>query len=274
MTNPETQLIEAARPVQGRARIFSVRGANVILDEALAPYLGVETRFLNQAVKRNIERFPESWTFQLSAVELTALKAEAPPEKPGRGGRRSLPWAFTEHGVVMAASVLRSPAAIQAMQLVVEVFVEARKRPAESERQAFGSRVGSNVPAHLDIGGDQFAGRLKLAIDRVLDTIVDQKNQATIRQEALSVMSEAIQSMKERLKRSGVENEEIASRATKILAEAEAEKAVAARTRAETDQIEFATLVRKLRLVMSAELLMASGDVRGFLSVLDDLARA
>ena len=137
-----TPVLAEEVPEPNQPAILLVRGEAVILDADLAARLGVETRTLNQAVKRNIERFPEGWAFQVTGSEYKALGLAAPK---GRGGRRALPWVFTEHGV--------------------------------------------------------------------------------------------------------------------------------AKTRAEADQIEFATLVRKLRLVMGAELLMESGDVRAFLGVLDELSR-
>lgn len=249
-----------------RPAIHVLRGGPVILDADLAARLGVETRVLNQAVKRNIERFPEGWAFQVTAAEHATLELDSPT---GRGGRRALPWAFSEHGVVMATSLLKSPAAIQAMQLVVQVFIAAR-RSAEEARELLPAPA-RNIPAPI-VGGGMIA-KLRAATAKVLDTIIDNENQATVRQEAMQVMSEAIQSLKERLKRAGAENEEIAARATKLLAEAESQKANAAKTRAEVDQIEFATLVRKLRLVMGAELLMESGDIRSFLGVLDELSK-
>src|SRR5262249_51065234 len=161
--------------------------------------------------------------------------------------------------VVMATSLLRSPAAIQAMQLVVQVFVAAR-RDVEAARSLLPAPTSMRTKPLAPASG-MFA-KLKATTEKVLDAIIDSQNQITLRQEAMSVMSEAIHSIKERLKKASVENEEIAARATQYLAEAEAQKAVAAKTRAETDQIEFATLVRKLRLIMAAELLMESGDVQ------------
>lgn len=255
---PEVTTAPSAPP-----QIHLVRGGNVVLDEDLAPHLGVGTKRLNEAVKRNIERFPEGGVFQITAAELAKL--DRPLSSGSRGGRRYAPWCFSEHGVVLAASVLKTPVAIAAMQHVVEVFVEARKARVAA------SGSSKSLPAPVLPANAQLTVKIKSALDRVLDTIVDHKNGATVREEALSVVSEAISSLRERLKKAEVENEEIAARATKLLAEAENAKATAAKTRAEADQIEFATLARKLRLVMEAELMMESGNVKGFLAVLDRL---
>ena len=87
--------------------IHQIRGERIILDSDLSAIYGVDTRSLVQAVKRNIERFPSDSAFQLSADEYDSLRSQIVISK-GRGGRRYLPYAFTEHGAIMAANVLNS----------------------------------------------------------------------------------------------------------------------------------------------------------------------
>ena len=89
--------------------ILILRGQRVILDSDLALIYGVSTGRLNEAVKRNIERFPQDFMLRLSDAEYAALISQIATSKPGRGGRRKLPWAFTEHGAIQAANVLNSP---------------------------------------------------------------------------------------------------------------------------------------------------------------------
>ena len=108
------------------ARILVVRGRQIILDTALAAAYGVTTGALNQAVKRNAERFPEDFAFRLTADELAALRSQIVTSNSGRGGARYLPLAFTEHGAIMAASVLNSPRAIEMSVFVVRAFVRLR----------------------------------------------------------------------------------------------------------------------------------------------------
>jgi hypothetical protein len=110
----------------GRA-ITVLRGQRVILDADLAAIYGVSTGRLNEAVKRNAERFPEDFMFRLSAAEHTALISQFATSKPGRGGRRKLPWAFTEHGAIQAANVLNSPRAVTMGVFVVRAFVRLRE---------------------------------------------------------------------------------------------------------------------------------------------------
>lgn len=264
-------VVEIVGPDVRAPNIVNFRGQAVVVDYDLAPRLGVDTARLNQQVKRNIERFPPDWAFQLTAEEFAALKASNPDYKARHGGRRKPPWVYSEHGVVMTASVLKSATAIQAMQFVVSLFVAARRMGVIETSQLLPAPRVMPFPAGGEAG---LSARLKGTIERLMETMADEQFQARVKDEALSVMHEAVDSIKERLRKPGVENDEIAARATKYLAEAEVAKATAAKTRAETSRIDFDILVRKLRLVMSAQLLLESGDVRRFVGILEDLGRS
>jgi hypothetical protein len=108
-------------------KIFFVRGQKVMLDVDLAGLYGVTTKRLNEQVKRNLERFPEDFMFQLTAEEADSLRSQFATSNAGRGGRRYLPFAFTEHGAVMLASVLNSPQAVEVSVYVVRAFVRLRE---------------------------------------------------------------------------------------------------------------------------------------------------
>lgn len=108
--------------------IIVVRNQRVILDNDLADLYGVQTKRLNEQVKRNAERFGEKYAFQLSKNEFAGLRSQIATSKTGRGGRRYPPWVFTEHGVVMAATVLDSDKAVEASKFIVDVFVEVKNR--------------------------------------------------------------------------------------------------------------------------------------------------
>jgi hypothetical protein len=107
--------------------IITVRGQKVMLDSNLASLYGVSTSRLNEQVKRNRRRFPADFMFQLTRDEHEALKSQFAISKPGRGGRRRLPYAFTEHGAVMLASVLNSHQAVEVSIFVVRAFVRLRQ---------------------------------------------------------------------------------------------------------------------------------------------------
>ena len=98
-----------------------------MLDRDLAELYGVETRTLNQAIKRNIKRFPEDFMFQLTKEEWSYLISQIVTSKKSRGGTRKLPFAFTEHGVLMLSSVLNSQQAIQVNIQIVRIFTRLRQ---------------------------------------------------------------------------------------------------------------------------------------------------
>lgn len=108
--------------------IYEIRGYKVMLDSDLATLYEVETRILNQAVKRNIERFPANFMFQLTADEFKILTSQFVISKnEKRGGRQKLPYVFTEQGVAMLSSVLRSKKAIQINIQIMNTFVKMRQ---------------------------------------------------------------------------------------------------------------------------------------------------
>src|SRR5882724_7144660 len=107
--------------------IYLMRGQKVMLDFELAELYKVETRALNQAVSRNMERFPKDFAFQFTREEFEALMSQTVISNAGRGGRRKLPWAFTEQGVAMLSSVLHSPRAVQVNVAIMRTFVKLRE---------------------------------------------------------------------------------------------------------------------------------------------------
>jgi len=116
------------------SRILSIRDCRVILDSDLAELYGVEVRALNQQVKRNARRFPDDFVMQLTADEVAGLRSQNVIPKPGRGGSRYLPYAFTEHGAIMAASVLNSERAVEMSIFVVRAFVRMREALASNQQ--------------------------------------------------------------------------------------------------------------------------------------------
>lgn len=110
--------------------VFVVRGAKAMLDSDLAALYGVETKVLNQAVKRNIARFPEDFMFQLTENEYKILKSQNVTSS--WGGRRSMPLAFTEQGIAMLSGVLKSETAIKVNIGIMRAFVQMRQLLTET----------------------------------------------------------------------------------------------------------------------------------------------
>ena len=130
--------MDASLPVEAvRGKIYLIRGQKVLLDEDLAELYGVETKRLNEQVRRNITRFPEDFMFQLSADEYTSLKSHFATLKTGRGAHRKyLPCAFTEQGVAMLSSVLNSERAVQVNITIMRAFVQMREFAASNRVMA------------------------------------------------------------------------------------------------------------------------------------------
>lgn len=107
--------------------IYLIRGRKILLDQDLAALYGVETKQLNRSIKRNHERFPEDFIFQLTKDEWGNLKCQIGTSSLNWGGRRKLPIAFTEHGVLMAANLLKSERAIEVSVEIVRTFIRLRE---------------------------------------------------------------------------------------------------------------------------------------------------
>lgn len=145
--------------------IREIRGLRVILDSDLAKVYGVPTFRFNEAIKRNRHRFPPDFMFQLSEKEYAALTSQIAISNGGRGGRRTRPYAFTEHGALQAANVLRSPRAVQMSVFVIRAFVKMRET-------LLGTRELAKKLAELE---KQLTGRLdahEVAIVHVLQEIM------------------------------------------------------------------------------------------------------
>lgn len=142
--------------------ILELRGERVMLDAALAALYGVSTKRMNEQVRRNAARFPEDFMFQLTADEYAALRSQNATSnaivgsrsreaatRTGRGGRRYLPYAFTEHGAVMAATVLNSQRAVEISVFVVRAFVRMRRMLADQRQFALKlAEIESKLAAH------------------------------------------------------------------------------------------------------------------------------
>jgi phage regulator Rha-like protein len=123
-----------AVPVE--SRILILRRQRVILDTDLAELYGVTVKRLNEQIQRNGDRFPSDFMFQLTTNEYKALRSQIATSKKGRGGRRYPPYAFTEHGAIMAATVLNSKRAIDMSVFVVRAFVRMREMLVKNRQLA------------------------------------------------------------------------------------------------------------------------------------------
>jgi hypothetical protein len=162
----------AALPVERIAQaIVLVRGQKVLLDEDLATLYGVETRRFNEQVRRNLDRFPVDFMFQLDDTEYAALISQFATSKPGRGGRRKLPLAFTEHGAIMAATVLNSPRAVEVSVYVVRAFVRLREVLTSSRELAAKLDALEQKTELLSLQHETFAGNTRAQLKQVFEAL-------------------------------------------------------------------------------------------------------
>jgi hypothetical protein len=134
VTTIEESAMDVMMPIEIiRGKIHLIRAQKVLLDNDLASLYGVTTANLNKAVKRNSERFPDDFMFQLSATEMANLIFQSGISSSGHGGRRTPPYAFTEQGVAMLSSVLSSDRAVQMNIAIMRAFVQLRELAASSQ---------------------------------------------------------------------------------------------------------------------------------------------
>lgn len=248
--------------------ILTIRNRPVVIAADLARFYGVETRVLNQAVSRHPNKFPPHFMFELTAGEkqqvitncdhLQNLKYSGSPLK-----------AFSEHGVLMAASVLRSDRADEISVALVNAFIQLRElhlaqRSCEQDNKgkhlidAMQTPCPSDTPLaeRLDNFLATLAPKIEQAMASVLDTVIHPRNGTTLRQEAEDFLAESIDHLKSRLQKTGLENEEIAARITKMLAEADHKRQQARYEKANAEEKELTQMIRRLRLILSAQKLL------------------
>jgi hypothetical protein len=155
-------------------RIATVRGQRVIVDADLAALYDVPTKRFNEAVKRNLTKFPADFMFTLSAEEFLALRSQfatSNGQSSGRGGRRYAPRVFTEHGALMAATILNNPRAVEVSIYVVRAFV--RLRELATTHQDLAERL-DEIEAktdHLSFKHDAFANVTRKQLAEVFDAL-------------------------------------------------------------------------------------------------------
>jgi hypothetical protein len=158
MTALKSQFVTSSStipPERIERHILLIRGQKVMLDADLADLYNVDTKVLNQAVKRNLERFPRDFMFRLADKELNSLRSQFVTSNEKRGGRRSNPYAFTEQGVAMLSSVLRSPRAVKVNIAIMRAFVKLREilashRQLARKLEEMESRYDSQFSAVFD----------------------------------------------------------------------------------------------------------------------------
>ena len=153
-------------------RILMLRGQKVLLDSDLAALYDVPTKRFNEQVKRNLERFPADFMFQLTEEEWESLRSQIATLKLGRGQHRKyMPYAFTEHGAIMAATILNSPRATEVSVYVVRAFVRLREVLASNAELAKRLDVLERSTEAKAMQHDMFARNTRVQLKQVFDAI-------------------------------------------------------------------------------------------------------
>jgi phage regulator Rha-like protein len=172
-TKPSTAHVEPLPALQSIGLAITVlRGQRVIMDAELAALYGVETKRLNEQVRRNVERFPQDFMFQLNDQEQASLRSQIATLKTGRGQHRKYaPFAFTEHGAIMAATVLNSPRAVQVSLYVVRAFVRLREGAAVHQDLAKQLADLQDKTELLAAQQDSFSQNTRAQLKQVFDAL-------------------------------------------------------------------------------------------------------
>ena len=235
---------DEAFPPDGAA-IVNLRGLDVVLAARVAAAVGVETRAVNQAVRRNSSKFLQIHAFQCTEEERAALTSQGVISKPGRGGSRALPWVFTIHGLARLATVLDTPAALDATDRMIDLFLDVRRQLAQGITQVTVAQPSRLLPDPAELGGlHALRRKLFAALDKLLDTVVDPATQSTVRDEIGDVSAHAVAHLKEYLKTKGLENEKLHADVALILEKA---REVRERTAADIRKMDAETEAQVLK---------------------------
>ena len=169
--SPNRRISKQAPPVHIERRILVIRARKILLDTDLAGLYGVTTSALVQAVKRNLDRFPDDFMFQLDTDEWEALRSQSVISNVGRGGRRYAPYAFTEQGVAMLSSVLSSAQAIAVNIEIMRAFVRLREVIVSNKELAERLDELENKAKLMSLKNDTFEHNTRVQLKQVFDAI-------------------------------------------------------------------------------------------------------
>lgn len=247
--------------------IYEIRGERVVLDHDVAALFGVEVRALNQQVQRNQKKFTD-FAFRLTKEEVDNLKSQNVISSGKWGGARKPPLAFTEHGIVMAATVTRSDKAIEATRHVIRTFVRTRREAWERNL----TKRPDQLPLALDNPTRQgLSTKLNIALGHVVDAIADPENHKRVEREAKAVASEGLKAIKAILASKQIDNEVRIAQIQETLARAENIQVDTAIKRTTHEEKRLALWVKKLKLIIQAQQFVETGSIDRLMAVLSEL---
>jgi len=204
------------------ANAFTLRGEPVMLAPDVALIFHVKTREIVQNITRNPDIFPERYAFELTPEEVATLRSAGVISKPGRGGSRALPWAVTRKGAMRLATIMKTPRAIQATDIFIDVFDEVLRQVQAGRGQLTITNPSQLIETEADrtmIGN--LRQQLSEAVGGLLNTVVDAKAKTTVADELRAVSADAVGHLKAWLQSNSVANEKIRAETLLILEQAQ-----------------------------------------------------
>jgi hypothetical protein len=257
-------------PLGGGALIHTIRGIAVILDSDLAAALGMTTGVFNQSVKRHEDLVDERHRFQLTGEERDNLKSQSVISSSEWGGRRTLPWAYTERGVARVTTFINTPEAIRAADLIIDTFLAVHGQIAAGRREIAITNPDRYVAdPELAAQSKALGKRLMTAINGLLDTVIDIRTGDSVADTAKDMTARALENVRERLREKGLENLKLEAEIQLILQEA-------AKVAQEVEGKKLENLEKRIDLVRKLIAMhrdMAPGEVMQLLGGFDAVAR-
>ncbi len=208
-----SELASSAEPY-----VFVLRGELVMLAHHVAAAFAVETRQVIQNIKNNPVKLPARYAFELTPAEHERLRSLGMIPKAGRGGSRALPWVLTQKGVVRLATIMESPTALDATDLVIDVFTEVMTQIVQGNNVIHVANTSRLAPSEDDLAARaNVRVQVIKAIENLLDTKIDREAGTTIREELGEVANEALAHIKELMRAKKVSNEKIEAEALLIV---------------------------------------------------------
>lgn len=251
--------------------VLVVRGQSVMLDAEVAARFGVETRAINQAVARNPRKFREAHCFRLTAAEAGDLKSQSVMSNPARGGFQGQPMVYTVPGVARLATVLTSPEALDATDLILETFIAVQLQVAQGHRSIAVPHADRLMPGDPE-ESIKLSRKLREAMTALLDAVIDVKTGASLRDTAGAMTADALAHLRDRLRTRGLENDKLAAETLLILKQAELVEAQARKSDAETKGIDLQNLQTSIDLVRQIMDMHREMQPPALVSMLDRLA--
>ena len=246
--------------------IHDIRDERVVLDSDVAVAFGTETKRVNEARRRNPNKFSSDHAFQLTETEYEILKSQAATSKTGRGGRRYAPWAYTAKGIGRLAMILDTPEALAASDMILDTFLQVYEQLSHGHTQ-----IAIEAPSRYNASAEDrdavaaIRGKLLKAVQSLLDSVLRVEEQQAIKQTGKAIGTGIRDDVIERLRTKGLENEKLSVDVQRVLAEAR-------KLNAEADGIDLDNLGKRIGMVERLMRLNRDMEPVAFIDLLDGIS--